>query len=256
MPEVELIYAGQCPNVADTRAHLLRAFARAGLDPRWTEWQVGDADAPAHTRGHGSPTILVDRRDVAPQLESGAADTCRLYEQTDGGLGGVPSVEAITAALAQRSAAGGPLPNGTHCLRLNIAMLPGVGSAFLPKIACPACWPAYAGFMSSVGLGFLLDTTYLLPLTATFLAIAVGALAHRARQRRGYAPFVLGLVAASGVLVGKFAFESNFAMYAGLAALVAASLWNTWPKREHRGPCPSCAFERPEVNPQSHRREA
>src|SRR5690606_38639800 len=100
---------------------------------------------------------------------------------------------------------------------------------FLPKVACPACWPAYAGFLSSVGLGFLLETTYLLPLTAAFLATALGALAYRAKRRRGYIPFALGLFAAAVVLAGKFAFESDPAMYAGLAILVGASLWNSWP---------------------------
>jgi mercuric ion transport protein len=32
--------------------------------------------------------------------------------------------------------------------------LPGVGVSLLPKLTCPACWPAYAGLLSSVGLGF------------------------------------------------------------------------------------------------------
>jgi hypothetical protein len=90
-----------------------------------------------------------------------------------------------------------------------------------------------------VGLGFLIDTSYLLPLTALFLAIAVGALAFRAKRRRGYRPFMVGLAASAVVLIGKFNFESDVAMYAGLAALVAASLWNSWPKRAETD-CPTC----------------
>jgi len=124
--------------------------------------------------------------------------------------------------------------------KLSLAMLPGIGAAFLPKVACPACWPAYAGVLSSVGLGFLLDTTYLLPLTAVFLAIAVGALAYRAKRRRGYLPFLVGVAAAVVVLVGKFTFESDPAMYAGLAILVAASVWNGWPRRRSVPTCSSC----------------
>ena len=127
-------------------------------------------------------------------------------------------------------------------------MLPGVGAAFLPKVACPACWPAYAGFLSSVGLGFLIDTTYLLPLTAAFLALAVGALAYRAKRRRGYLPFLVGVAAAAIVLVGKFTFESDPAMYAGLAILIGASVWNTWPRQRHVPTCPACAGEQP-TNP-------
>ena len=112
--------------------------------------------------------------------------------------------------------------------------MPGIAFAFLPKLACPACWPAYAGLLSSVGLGFLLDTTYLFPLTAAFLVLAVGALAFRARTRRGYGPFRVGLAAAAVVLVGKFIFESDAAMYGGIGLLVAASVWNAWPKGERK----------------------
>src|SRR5262245_11422434 len=63
---------------------------------------------------------------------------------------------------------------------------PGVGVALLPKLVCPLCWPAYAGLLSSLGLGFLVSTVYLLPLTAAFLALAVGSLAFRASRRHGF----------------------------------------------------------------------
>ncbi len=57
----------------------------------------------------------------------------------------------------------------------NLYAAPGIGLSLLPKIACPACWPAYAGLLSSIGLGFLIpNRAYLLPLTAIFLAVAVG----------------------------------------------------------------------------------
>src|SRR2546427_12053208 len=54
--------------------------------------------------------------------------------------------------------------------------VPGIVAALLPSLTCPLCWPAYAGVLSSLGVGFVGTTAYLLPLTATFLAIAVGAL--------------------------------------------------------------------------------
>ncbi|MCA8978977.1 MAG: hypothetical protein KDC14_03040, partial [Planctomycetes bacterium] len=65
MPTVELVYAGDCPNVADARAQLLSAFASAGISPRWQEWQSDGADSPEHARRYGSPTVLVDGQDVA-----------------------------------------------------------------------------------------------------------------------------------------------------------------------------------------------
>src|SRR3954462_8565336 len=37
------------------------------------------------------------------------------------------------------------------------AALPGIGFSLLPKMLCPACWPAYAGIVSALGLGFLIS---------------------------------------------------------------------------------------------------
>jgi hypothetical protein len=34
----------------------------------------------------------------------------------------------------------------------NLLAVPGMGVAFLPKLACPACWPAYAGLLSGQGV--------------------------------------------------------------------------------------------------------
>jgi hypothetical protein len=239
MPTVELVYDSDCPNVADARAQLLRAFAEAKLLPRWQEWQGDAADSHPHVRGYGSPTILVDGVDVAETEERGGP-CCRLYAQPDGSMRGVPSVETLAAALKASANAGPIATSGGENWKLNFAMLPGIGAAFLPKVACPACLPAYAGFLSSIGLGFLVETTYLLPLTGLFLAVAVFALAFRARRRRGHGPFILGAAASAIVLIGKFSFESNLAMYAGLALLVAASLWNSWPRSRPAAACPSC----------------
>ena len=109
--------------------------------------------------------------------------------------------------------------------------LPGIGVSLLPKLACPLCWPAYAGVLSSMGLGFLITTTYLFPVTAAFLALTLIMLAFRASNRNGYGPLVLGALAATGVLVGKFVWESSPLMYGGVGLLLIASLWNAWPRR-------------------------
>ena len=114
---------------------------------------------------------------------------------------------------------------------------PGIGIALLPKLACPLCWPAYAGILSSVGLGFLISTTYLLPFTVAFLILTLAVLAFRAKQRHGYGPLALGFVGSAAVLVGKFYGESSPAMYTGIGILVAAATWNTW----HRRAVESCS---------------
>ena len=119
--------------------------------------------------------------------------------------------------------------------------LPGVGVAMLPKLLCPLCWPAYASIVSSLGLGFLVGTTYLLPITTSFLGLSLWVLAFRARLRRGFGPFLFGLAASVAVLVGKFYLESNPVMYSGVGLLVAASVWNGWPRRRNRAGCEKCA---------------
>ena len=82
-----------------------------------------------------------------------------------------------------------------------------------------------------MGLAFLMKTAYLLPLTVVCLLVAVGSLALRAGRRHGYGPFVLGTAAAMLLLLGKFVFESNPAMYGSAGLLIAASVWNSWPRR-------------------------
>ena len=131
--------------------------------------------------------------------------------------------------------------------RQGLIALPSIGVSVLPKLACPACWPAYAGLLTSIGLGFLVSAVYLLPLTFAFLALVLGAMVFRARERRGYRPFLLGMVAASGVLIGKFVWESNPTIYGSVGLLIMASLWNTWPRRDKPNQdvtCSDCQTEK------------
>ena len=115
--------------------------------------------------------------------------------------------------------------------------IPGIGVSLLPKVACPLCWPAYAGLASSLGLGFLLSATYLLPLTVGFLLIALAALGYGARQGRGYWPLMLSLAGSGVVLVTKFVVEIKAGVYAGIGILILASLWNAWPQYPGRVRC-------------------
>ncbi len=77
----------------------------------------------------------------------------------------------------------------------------------------------------------MLQAAYLLPLTAVALLVAVAALGFRAAGRRGYGPFLVGLVAAILLIVGKFVWESVPLVYGAIALLIAASAWNAWPKK-------------------------
>ncbi|QDU38800.1 hypothetical protein Mal4_31300 [Maioricimonas rarisocia] len=230
---VELIYDSDCPNIEAARQQLRLALEQSGQPARWTEWERNAPQSPAYVRQFGSPTILVGGVDVAGTAPSAQADCCRLYANESGDLQGVPSIEAICSALREQpgetqALAGGP--------RSWLPILPAVGVSLLPNLACPACWPAYAGLLSAMGLGFLAEATYLLPLTGLFLMVAVGALAWQSRNRRG--PVLLGLLAAVTVLAGKFWFDSSPAMAAGIVLLAGATFWNVWPTNSPE--CPTC----------------
>jgi mercuric ion transport protein len=236
---VELIYDQDCPNVSAARANLMKAFAASGEEARWTEWERSAADSPPHVRDYGSPTVLVDGKAAAGDDASADGASCRVYRNGTGGFTGVPPVERIAAALAARNG-GTAVTDDKAGGKSSLVAMAGVVFAFLPKFACPVCWPAYAGLLGSLGLGFLLDESYLFPLTAAFLALAAGALAYRARLRRGYGPFVVGLAASTLVLTGKFVFSSDAAMYGGIAVLIAVSVWNAWPVRGKSATCTAC----------------
>lgn len=91
--KIELIYFDGCPNAEAARVNLRQALETLGLQVRWQEWEQGDTAAPAHAREYGSPTVLVDGRDVTGVGAGVAAAACR--------ADGAPSIETIQAALSQ-----------------------------------------------------------------------------------------------------------------------------------------------------------
>src|SRR5262249_36981089 len=82
-----------------------------------------------------------------------------------------------------------------------------------------------------VGIPFIPTATYLLPMTLGFLVIATAILGIKAHQRRGYVPFLLGVAGSITVLIGRFGFEAQALTYTGIGLVIAASIWNSWPRR-------------------------
>ncbi len=125
--------------------------------------------------------------------------------------------------------------------RSMLAAVPALGAGLVPVGACPVCIAATAGVLSSLRLGFLLETSYLLPLIAGFLGVAALAIGYRADLRRGFGPLLVGVISAATILAGKFVFSSDAALYAGLAGLGGAAVWNAWPvKKAGQIQCLAC----------------
>jgi len=241
VPTIELIYDKDCPNVPQARENLLRAFDQTGLAPHWREWNRADDEAPEYVRAYGSPTVLVNGMDVAGP-DTIDASCCRIYTSGQGNKQGVPPVNLIAAAFTNKS-------DTTHFKHGVIPLLPTIGTALMPKLVCPACWPAYSGLLSTLGLGFINYSPYLLPLTVLFLVAVLATLVWRANARRGYAPFAVGMAAAVILLAGKFLLDSEIATYAGVALLVGASAWNSWPRRKQDASCPACHLDTGKIEP-------
>ena len=241
MTKIELVYDKNCPNVEAARQQLQEALNIVDTSLKWTEWELSAEDVPDYIRGYGSPTILVNEKDVDGWKPSNDNNCCRIYTDSNGVPSIVPPLDVITSAIKKASQI--PLAKSREFdgISSNLAILPSVGAALVPSVFCPACWPAYAGMLSSLGIGFVNYTPYLLPVTILFLIIAIAALAYRAKNRRGYKPLVLGIVASLLILFGKFLFEIDLLLYAGLVLLITVSIWNSWPREEDTlATCPVC----------------
>jgi hypothetical protein len=92
--------------VEKAREALSRALQEVGAPAVWTEWDTEDGACPPRVRGYGSPTVLVNDKDVAPGphpwAERGCCGgpRCRVYEE-GGRFAGAPPVERIVAALLE-----------------------------------------------------------------------------------------------------------------------------------------------------------
>lgn len=222
-PRVELIYDTDCPNVEQARELLLRAFSEVNLRPVWREFSRKSPDSPPYANKYGSPTILIEGKDVAVTNAISDADCCRLYVHEQG-YRGVPELSQVVQSLKHSQSQRFSWPRLAASLPTLVAVL--------PILHCPACWPAYAGVLSALGLGVIWQAAYLLPITILFLTSALFALGYKARSRHGYVPMMLGLVAAVAVLAGKFWLGSDPVTYMALSVLLLASVWNAWPRKE------------------------
>lgn len=234
---VELIYDADCPNVKQARSVLIKAFTRTGVSARWLEWERSAPESPEYAKSFGSPTILVDGKDVVEAGTVSGSGACRVYRNDVGQLGGIPPLDVVCSALAK---AAPDRPSKKTRWQAFVASTPALGVALLPKLTCPLCFPAYAALLSALGIGFIDYTPYLIPLTAIFLTIALGVLALQARRTGNITALLIGAAAAAIVLIDKFYFDSTILATSGVILLVIAIFLGNRSKSSTTPVCPAC----------------
>lgn len=169
--KIQLLYFEGCPNLERARVVLRNAMIAEQIDPVVEEIDVQSATAPESLRGWGSPTILIDGKDVTGAARSDGL-SCRLYAN------GAPTVDEIRACLvaAQRA------PVGSSG-RSTLSML----GAIIAAIAASACClvPAVLAVVGLSGAGFGAALAPYRPyfLAATGVALCVGFLLAYRRQK-------------------------------------------------------------------------
>lgn len=95
--KVELLSVPGCPNVDVTCQRVLEAAARAGVDVDLIAVEVATLEQARQRGMRGSPTVLVDGRDVV-EGDAAPSISCRLYVGGNG-YDGSPSLDALERAL-------------------------------------------------------------------------------------------------------------------------------------------------------------
>lgn len=96
---IDILYVSGCPNLAAARAHVREALQDAGLTAVVEEVEILTQDDAQRFGMHGSPTLLIDGRDLFPLADEPSL-ACRLY-RTTGAVEGAPTVAELVEALAR-----------------------------------------------------------------------------------------------------------------------------------------------------------
>jgi len=124
-----------------------------------------------------------------------------------------------------------------------------LGSAF--AAACCLGLPLALSALGALGLGFLVQDAYLMPLFAAFVAFTLWQLYRSAQRKNFFAPFWLGLTAALVSLISMWLtvtglYPVTTLIIISLLALVGASLWDLLAARGES----SCEIVEDAVSPQ------
>ena len=95
---VQLRYFDGCPNWQVAEARLRDALVAIGAVDLVELVEVTTQDQAERLTFHGSPSVMVDGRDLFGQPDADVGLVCRVYS-TPEGLGGAPTTAQLVAAL-------------------------------------------------------------------------------------------------------------------------------------------------------------
>lgn len=102
--KVTLLFFDGCPNWQTTNDDLESLAVEFGFE--FDRCQVETDDDAQRLHFRGSPSVLIDGRDVFASGHEPIGLSCRIY-QTDHGLAGAPSLEQLHQVLGRAKAAAG-----------------------------------------------------------------------------------------------------------------------------------------------------
>ena len=107
-------------------------------------------------------------------------------------------------------------------------------------VFCPACIPALAVFLPTIGLGFLANLIVSRVLLLALLGIAIFALHLSSAVHRRQLPFILGLASALAMIAGRSVFLYPWLINGSAAGMIVAAVLDYWYRRSSSsvGTCP------------------
>jgi hypothetical protein len=104
MVRVTFLYWEGCPSHEEALERLREAIRREGVEASVEVVRVDTEEDARRWKFPGSPTILVDGEDIAPQEGLPFRLTCRAYVLEDGRISPLPSMDQIRSALRRAGA--------------------------------------------------------------------------------------------------------------------------------------------------------
>jgi len=222
MSAVKLIYFEGCPNSKHARAVLLSS--KVGFEV------IKQDDLPKDDpyREYSSPTILKNGEILFGEKLGPNTAAC--------------SAEKFDEGELKKKLRG---KNKLSSKKGLFAFIGSFGSALTVGL-CPICIPAIGAFLSSIGLGFLVSESVLLPILFIFLTITIGGLLFSYLKEHGkVSPLILGVLMGISLYMGRYvylgAFINQVLMYGGIAGIVTVSFWNLRLRKQVA--CSACSVE-------------